>query len=156
MGFRKPLYDVEEKGLDPNVPHKALGSDGRLLPSDDSLGTPAAVTSPQGESNPPEVVAAPKSKDAAKTPPPAEKKADTKKEVVDKPQNALKELPNDQEEKKAAPAAKKSPAKKRVSRTRTTKKTSSSKARKSPTKKKSTAKKKTATKSVRKGTKKEE
>ena len=32
MGFRKPSYDVEEKGLDPSVPHKDLGTDGRLLP----------------------------------------------------------------------------------------------------------------------------
>jgi hypothetical protein len=31
MGFRKPLYDVEEKGLDPKKPHRSLGSDGRLL-----------------------------------------------------------------------------------------------------------------------------
>lgn len=33
MGFRKALYDVEEKGLNPNLPHKNLGSDGRLVPA---------------------------------------------------------------------------------------------------------------------------
>jgi hypothetical protein len=33
MSFRKIIHDVEEKGLSPNVPHTALGSDGRLLPS---------------------------------------------------------------------------------------------------------------------------
>lgn len=31
MGFRKALYDVEEKGLDPKKPHKEIGNDGRLL-----------------------------------------------------------------------------------------------------------------------------
>lgn len=33
MGFRKALYDVEEKGLDPSTPHRNLGSDGRLTPA---------------------------------------------------------------------------------------------------------------------------
>jgi hypothetical protein len=33
MSFRKIIHDVEEKGLSPNVPHTALGSDGRLLPN---------------------------------------------------------------------------------------------------------------------------
>lgn len=32
MGFRKALYDVEEKGLDPRKPHSSLGTDGRLSP----------------------------------------------------------------------------------------------------------------------------
>lgn len=31
MSFRKVIYDVEEKGLNPKLPHTALGSDGRLL-----------------------------------------------------------------------------------------------------------------------------
>ena len=35
MGFRKPLYDVAEKGLNPTTPHKNLGSDGRLLPQEE-------------------------------------------------------------------------------------------------------------------------
>lgn len=30
MGFRKSLYDVEEKGLDPKKPHNSIGNDGRL------------------------------------------------------------------------------------------------------------------------------
>jgi len=33
MSFRKVIHDVEEKGLDPSLPHTALGSDGRLLSS---------------------------------------------------------------------------------------------------------------------------
>lgn len=33
MGFRKALYDVEEKGLNPSLPHRNLGSDGRLTPA---------------------------------------------------------------------------------------------------------------------------
>lgn len=31
MGFRKVLYDVEERGLDPRKPHKNIGVDGRLI-----------------------------------------------------------------------------------------------------------------------------
>jgi hypothetical protein len=42
MGFRKSLYDVEEKGLDPTKPHNELGIDGRLASVDDSSDTPAA------------------------------------------------------------------------------------------------------------------
>jgi len=32
MGFRKALYDVEEKGLNPKMPHRTIGPDGRLAP----------------------------------------------------------------------------------------------------------------------------
>jgi hypothetical protein len=32
MGFGKAKYDVEEKGLDPTVPHKDIAQDGRLAP----------------------------------------------------------------------------------------------------------------------------
>jgi hypothetical protein len=40
MGFGKAKYDVEEKGLDPRVGHKALAADGRL----DTLQQPLPVT----------------------------------------------------------------------------------------------------------------
>lgn len=44
MGFRKAIYDVEEKGLDPKKPHKEIGDDGRLL-SKVVPSQPAAVNS---------------------------------------------------------------------------------------------------------------
>lgn len=31
MGFKKEVYEVEEKGLNPSEPHKKLGADGRLV-----------------------------------------------------------------------------------------------------------------------------
>jgi len=45
MGFRKKLYDVEEKGLEPDKPHHILGLDGRLV--DDSTSSKLPVVEAQ-------------------------------------------------------------------------------------------------------------
>lgn len=156
MGFRKPLYDVEEKGLNPEVPHTNLGSDGRLLPAKDNLGTPTAVSS-SGETDleteSVEVKAVPKAKeDAAKTPQSANGKKATDKEAVDKLDEAAKELPDEPK------AEKKSTTKKKVTRTRKAtpkakKATKKTPARKSTTSSKSKTTRKTSSSRGR-GTKK--
>lgn len=134
MGFRKPLYDVEEKGLDPQKPHTNLGSDGRLLPAEDNLGTPTAVSSSKKEAaldETVEVKAVPEaSENAAKTPQSAAKAKD--KKAVDKPQDAKEELPEKPK------AEKKSSTKKKVTRTR---KTPAAKAAKTSSRKSTTSSK---------------
>ena len=41
MGFKKEVYDVDEKGLDPTEPHNDIGSDGKLVIETALLDTPA-------------------------------------------------------------------------------------------------------------------
>jgi len=133
MGFRKPLYDVEEKGLDPQIPHNNLGSDGRLLPAKDNLNIPTAVSSPSKKEETDldddvkaEAVQKAK-KTVAKTPSSANKATD--KKTVDKQQDAIKELPDDPK------TEKESSTKKKVTRARKT--TPKAKAKKKTTKRKS-------------------
>ena len=141
MGFRKPLYDVEEKGLDPEIPHTNLGSDGRLLPAEENLGTPTAVSSSKKtDLDKVKVEAVPKATEtAAKTPQSANKAND--KKAVDKLDDAKQELPD------VPQAEKKSSTKKKVTRTRKT-------TPKAKADKKTTAKKSSTTSSKAKTTRK--
>ena len=52
MGFRKAIYDVEEKGLDPTKPHSEVGADGRLAFTDVSPNLPTANEVERGSSAP--------------------------------------------------------------------------------------------------------
>lgn len=149
MGFRKAIYDVEEKGLDPSKPHTELGEDGRLK-ADVDLGQPAAAGEPGKvsekkqksgdfctEKNVSQEVAAPKLKIEKPATPDYgendEKKLLSKKDEVS---NNKKELPNNKSQKGKA-----------VNKKKTTKaKTYSSSKKSTKTKKTVAKKKKTSTK----------
>jgi len=133
MGFRKAIYDVEEKGLDPTVPHNQIGDDGRLL-SDVEPSEPAAASSPKKESPKEKSTQKPSKGVAAKsrkrkeveTP---DSKVSVEIEFKDEPLQAAEEL-SDNEPKIETKKRNKKTSAKTKSRTRAKKKTSS------PTKKK--------------------
>jgi len=113
MGFRKPQYDVEEKGLDPSTPHKNLGKDGRLLvPEVATPNTPVAKTKkPNKQKADNKKVATSEEKNEVMTPLLADKAgSEDSKTTTDKPPVSLKEL---EESKVSKKTVVKKPTKKR-------------------------------------------
>lgn len=144
MGFRKPQYDVEEKGLNPLVPHKNLGRDGRLLPleenkkeeKEDNLNTPVSTGQQNKIEGLEKVETSNTQKGIAETPNLAKKAEKDKLEDLDKQEPVLKELV----ENPVVP--KKEEKKKRVVRKTTVKKSPTKKTTKSTSKKRSPRKSK--------------
>jgi hypothetical protein len=108
MGFRKALKDVEEKGLEPTVPYKELGPDGRLsttlsntsapVVGEEYLDTSAVITNEH--------------KDVVKTPEQANKEKNSETVVVDELHDVQTELSVEKEKSKSKPATKKPTTKK--------------------------------------------
>lgn len=163
MGFRKAIYDVEEKGLDPNKPHAELGEDGRLK-ADVNLGEPAAVRKDdkqpqkresvknahvenQNEQKQARKVAAPKLENENSTTPVCDKKdqEDPQATKEDEVSNNNKELPNNKSQalskKKKTTRKKKTGRKSPATKSKTVKTTARKK--KSPVKRKVRGKKET-------------
>lgn len=132
MGFRKAIYDVEEKGLDPKKPHKEIGDDGRLL-SKVVPSQPAAVNSSLSKSQeekstqePSLAIAATDRKEKEVETPKGEK-VSVNIEFTDELPQATKEISDDKPNPKP---------KKVISKTRTRAKTNTSSPKKKTEKKK--------------------
>lgn len=101
MGFRKVLYDVEERGLDPRKPHKEIGTDGRLM-SKVVPNQPAAATSSddvesseERSTQPPSMGVAAKVRKEKEVETPTNEKVSTTIELQDELPQATKELSDD-------------------------------------------------------------
>jgi len=132
MGFRKAIYDVEEKGLDPKKPHKEIGDDGRLL-SKVVPNQPAAANSSSSKSQEekstqePSLAVAATDRKEKEVETPKNEKVSVNIEFTDELPQATKELSDD----KPNPKPKKS-----TTQTRTRAKTNTSSPKKKTRKKK--------------------
>lgn len=140
MGFRKGIYDVEEKGLDPTKAHSSLSADGRLTPAPAKPVTPV-ISEPSDKSlekkvkpKSEEEVSKKEDKKATLDAPDAPKEASTANQKLDSDKsnkvvlsNALKELPEKLPEKKEGgkKEEKKSASAKKTTRTKKPKSSSS-------------------------------
>lgn len=91
MGFRKEIYDVEEKELEPTKPHSKLAEDGRLARTSKKPKTP--VVKEDSKKEPSEKTASETKKKVTTSP----KEKTAPKSDVNEPSNALKELPADKD-----------------------------------------------------------